>query len=114
MNERNDDRTLSIATGEGGEGEAVAQSARTAEPNSADQASPEEQQSDLGSIANTPADETRRLMRSPFTWVLLALTLTALAAVAFMAFHLHPVDSGQIRGPGDEAAPNAPADYHRR
>jgi len=46
-----------------------------------------------------------------------ALSLTVLVCLAvflFMSMHPHPVDEGKIRGPGDEAAPNAPPDYKYR
>ena len=56
----------------------------------------------------------RLASRSVSMWLLLVLTIGALAALVFMAFHLHPMPSGKVRGPGDEAAPNAPADYRRR
>jgi len=112
--ESNDHAAVSDTARQAEAGAPTSTATRPAEPNRAAEATPEEQDADLGAIANTPADESRRLLRSPFTWVILALTVAALAALVFMAFNLHPVDSGHIRGPGDEAAPNAPADYRRR
>jgi hypothetical protein len=53
----------------------------------------------------------RMASRSVTLWIFFLITIAALAGLVFMAFHPHPVDSGKVRGPGDEAAPNAPPDY---
>jgi hypothetical protein len=65
-------------------------------------------------MAPSRADQPRRTLRSTTMWALAVLTLGAVIATVFMALHLHPVDHGEVRGPGDEAAPQAPADYKRR
>lgn len=113
---RESDESVAVSgtASEADAGAPLPSSARPEQPNPATESTAAEQSADLGAIANTPGDETRRLLRSPFTWLILALTVAALAALAFMALNLHPVDSGKIRGPGDEAAPNAPPDYRRR
>lgn len=66
---------------------------------------------DSSSLAPSRADEVARTLRSPTMWLLFLITLATLVGLVFMAFRLHPVDAGQVRGPADEAAPNAPLDY---
>jgi hypothetical protein len=52
--------------------------------------------------------------RTAVIWLLPLVILACLATMLFIHFNTHPVDSGKVRGPGDEAAPNAPPDYKRR
>jgi len=54
------------------------------------------------------------MARTAVIWVLPLVILACLAALLFIHFNTHPVDDGKVRGPGDEAAPNAPPDYKRR
>ena len=66
---------------------------------------------DSSSLAPAQAEQSRRALRSPIIWGLGLLTLAALAGLLFMSMRLHPVEGGRVRGPGDEAAPNAPPDF---
>lgn len=69
---------------------------------------------DSSSEAPARADHPKLALRSVSLWLVFLLTIATFVVVAFMAFRRHPVDGGHIRGPGDEAAPNAPPDYKQR
>jgi len=69
---------------------------------------------DSSSVAIARADQWRYMLGLPATWVLLAATLAVVVGMVIMAFDLHPIASGHVRGPADEGAPNAPLDYKLR
>jgi hypothetical protein len=69
---------------------------------------------DSSSMAPSRAAQPGIAARSLIMWTLLLLTLGGIAMMVFIAMHRHPADGGRVRGPGDEAAPNAPPDYKRR
>jgi len=69
---------------------------------------------DVTAPAESRPEERERAARRAVAWVLPLVILACLAVMLFIHFHTHPVDDGKVRGPGDEAAPNAPLDYKRR
>jgi len=69
--------------------------------------------SNVGPSVATGAQEARA-GRTTVIWVLPLVILACLAVMLFIHLHTHPVDDGKVRGPGDEAAPNAPPDYKYR